>query len=171
MQDGRAKKCKMVEQKLNKKCKMAEQKKSKMVEQKFKKKCKMVEQKNARWASKYLQDGRAKKCNCGRDSRLLFWGCSSRRYEGVRSEPVCMCALAAACWLYCGRCTSEMPPSLGKPLDLSRPPRLRRPLPCSPCFGSPAPSLPSAPSMLPPALPPLRFCSTRNSDTDREPRK
>jgi hypothetical protein len=35
----------------------------------------------------------------------------------VRSEPACGCALAAACWLpswlCCGRCTSEVPPSLG----------------------------------------------------------
>jgi hypothetical protein len=30
----------------------------------------------------------------------------------VRPEPACGCALAAACWLCCGRCTSEMPPSL-----------------------------------------------------------
>jgi hypothetical protein len=31
----------------------------------------------------------------------------------VRSEPACGCALAAACWLCCGRYTSEVPPSLG----------------------------------------------------------
>jgi hypothetical protein len=36
-----------------------------------------------------------------------------RRRGGVRSEPACECALAAACWLCCGRCTSEVPPSLG----------------------------------------------------------
>jgi hypothetical protein len=28
-------------------------------------------------------------------------------------EPACGCALAAACWLCPGRCTSEVPPSLG----------------------------------------------------------
>jgi hypothetical protein len=43
MQAGRAKRCKLVEQKLNKKYEM-------------------VEQKNARWPSKKMQDGRAKKC-------------------------------------------------------------------------------------------------------------
>ena len=31
----------------------------------------------------------------------------------MRSEPACGCALAAACWLCCGRCTSEVLPPLG----------------------------------------------------------
>jgi hypothetical protein len=31
---------------------------------------------------------------------------------GLRSGPACGCALAAARWLNCGRCTSEVPPSL-----------------------------------------------------------
>jgi hypothetical protein len=38
---------------------------------------------------------------------------SKRRCGGVRSEPACGCALAAACRLGCGRCASEVPPSLG----------------------------------------------------------
>jgi hypothetical protein len=41
MQDGRANKCKAVDQKFNKKCTMAEQKPNN--------KCEMVEQKNVRW--------------------------------------------------------------------------------------------------------------------------
>jgi hypothetical protein len=36
-----------------------------------------------------------------------------RERMGMRPGPACGYALAAACWLYCGRCASELPPSLG----------------------------------------------------------
>jgi hypothetical protein len=55
MQDGRAKKCKMVEQKLNEKCDWknarCRAKKCEMVEHKLNKKCKTAGQKNLRWPS------------------------------------------------------------------------------------------------------------------------
>jgi hypothetical protein len=49
---ARAKKCKMVEQKLKKKMRDGRAKKCAMDEQKLNKKCEMVGQKNVRWPSK-----------------------------------------------------------------------------------------------------------------------
>jgi hypothetical protein len=65
MYDGRANKCKAVEQELNKKCKVVEQKKARWLSTK---------KKDGRADICKMQDGRAKQCNGGRDSRLLFFG-------------------------------------------------------------------------------------------------
>jgi hypothetical protein len=52
IQDGHAKKCTMVEQKLNKNMQDGHAKKCEMVEQKLNEKCKMATQKNVRWSSR-----------------------------------------------------------------------------------------------------------------------